>query len=503
MLPSPTAVAARTPCAEARPGSSAPLRGWPLPRFAVPGLVLLGALLRLAHLVRAPIALDELEHTHAAFLVSRGQVPYRDFFQHHPPLYYLVVGRLPIFRSPGWSTLLWVRTAALVAAAASFLLLWRWARTIGGGLLADVTAALLALDYFAARHGTHAFLDTFAAPFVLGALVLAGTGRPGGRRMAAAGVSFAISLLFTQKMIVFAPALLVGMLRVPRGGPRRRAAAGFLAGALLPCVLCALAVGPSGTAGFFREVIWLNLRWKARHRPVAELASLLVTGGAVSLLAVVHVARRVAASLRGARQWSERDVPVAALACAFAGLVVIPVVYAEYFVLPVQLAALVAAMELARLCSPPTRHRAALVLAGGCALLVPLALQVVSLRVGNGADRARLAFVDSIVAPGEPVFDTYRGFGLFRPHAYEYWLLHDELQKMVGDRGMARDIVAALERERPPVVLEDVFARTLPAAVKTVVRREYVQSSVLGVWCRRDRAVACGDPADAHAYGGP
>ena len=39
---------------------------------------------------------DELEHAHAAWSVFRGLLPYRDFFEHHTPWYYL--GLSPFFR---------------------------------------------------------------------------------------------------------------------------------------------------------------------------------------------------------------------------------------------------------------------------------------------------------------------------------------------------------------------------------------------------------------------
>ena len=65
---------------------------------------------------------DELEHVHAACAVSWGEVPYRDFFEHHGPgLYYLLQ---PILRMTGpelpalwWSRLLmWAAGMATLAA---------------------------------------------------------------------------------------------------------------------------------------------------------------------------------------------------------------------------------------------------------------------------------------------------------------------------------------------------------------------------------------------------
>lgn len=51
---------------------------------------------RLAFVWVKPLANDEIEHLHSAWLVSKGLVPFRDFFQHHPPFFWWVLA-LPLF----------------------------------------------------------------------------------------------------------------------------------------------------------------------------------------------------------------------------------------------------------------------------------------------------------------------------------------------------------------------------------------------------------------------
>src|SRR5262249_48141951 len=56
------------------------------------GLVLLACGILAFEIRRRGIDPDELEHVHAAYCVWRGDVPYRDFFEHHAPaLYYILV----------------------------------------------------------------------------------------------------------------------------------------------------------------------------------------------------------------------------------------------------------------------------------------------------------------------------------------------------------------------------------------------------------------------------
>src|SRR5262245_4827129 len=59
-------------------------------RLAITALlmtVIIACLLARLHLLRVRIYdLDEFEHLHAAYCITLGLVPYRDFFEHHGPL---------------------------------------------------------------------------------------------------------------------------------------------------------------------------------------------------------------------------------------------------------------------------------------------------------------------------------------------------------------------------------------------------------------------------------
>ena len=47
------------------------------------GIYVLGVL-------RAPVNHDEVEHLHVAFKILNGSVPYRDFYQNHWPIHWLL-----------------------------------------------------------------------------------------------------------------------------------------------------------------------------------------------------------------------------------------------------------------------------------------------------------------------------------------------------------------------------------------------------------------------------
>src|SRR5213592_2160850 len=58
----------------------------------VVALLILGVATRLAH----GFEWDELQLLHGAWRIARGDIPYRDFFEHHPPLLHLLLA--PVVR---------------------------------------------------------------------------------------------------------------------------------------------------------------------------------------------------------------------------------------------------------------------------------------------------------------------------------------------------------------------------------------------------------------------
>src|SRR5262245_2517030 len=127
---------------------SSPARGDT--RWDADCVFLLGVIAALL-LVRIPLIpirvfdADELEHTHAAWSVFRGLVPYRDFFEHHTPWHYFALA--PFFRwfavdqsfESAQRFLVFARGVSLALTALSALLIFRIGRQQAGrkaGLLA-------------------------------------------------------------------------------------------------------------------------------------------------------------------------------------------------------------------------------------------------------------------------------------------------------------------------------------------------------------------------------
>ncbi|MBI3492233.1 MAG: hypothetical protein HY047_10700 [Acidobacteria bacterium] len=190
------------------------------------GLILTIAILasRLWFIFFRNLDIDEFEHAHATWCVSRGLVPYVDFFEHHTPWLYLLFA--PLFR-------LFNTDADPRAAIALFfvLRLIMWAMTIGcvvctyvlGRAWRDRFTGILAAFFLTSasqfqdsmleyRPDVPALLCLLVA---LIAIVKAWRSERGGTAatlFSLGGFAFGASVLFTQKTLFAAPGLAAALL---------------------------------------------------------------------------------------------------------------------------------------------------------------------------------------------------------------------------------------------------------------------------------------------------
>jgi hypothetical protein len=105
----------------------------------------------------------------------------------------------------------------------------------------------------------------------------------------------------------------------------------------------------------------------------------------------------------------------------------------------------------------------------------------------NAQQRERVGYVLSHTGPDEAVFDGYSGYGVFRPHAYRYWFLHEEMQQMLSAKEMGPDIIAALEEGKPPIAIVDAWTSTLPEDVRRYIASNYVDTAFVDIKQRKGR----------------
>ena len=148
---------------------------------------------------------DEYQYAHATWLVTQGQVPYADFYEHHfPGSYVLHAPALPETGSMA-SRALRLRAIpfAYIASLTVLLALGAWTATRNPHV-ALLTAILPASFGFSAMSAIDYRADNFGAFLFLACLSLLEANRTWKRRAAAAigGVLLALSILMTQKMVL-------------------------------------------------------------------------------------------------------------------------------------------------------------------------------------------------------------------------------------------------------------------------------------------------------------
>ena len=168
---------------------------------------------------------DEGTNVYAARLIQQGQVPFRDFFYHQPPLHLALLALLPT------DHIVWGRAASLLATALSGRVLFEIAR----GLFPVASPAALlpvALFYFAAlqAYGSMALPNAWMLLFAL----LAAWLTLDRERVVGGAAAMVVAVLFKPIAIPLIFALLLALASVPA---RRREvvplAATIGAGALL------------------------------------------------------------------------------------------------------------------------------------------------------------------------------------------------------------------------------------------------------------------------------
>ena len=440
---------------------------------------------------------DEFEHSHAAWCVFKGMLPYRDFFEHHTPWYYYTLR--PFFHwfdvdgsfESARHFLLFGRGLSFALTVLSVLLVFRIGR-----LWEDRRVGLLAGLFLV---GQPVFLqktiemrpDVLALPFFLGGLwcLLRGLARntdsPTRRLLCfvGGGLSLGAAIMCTQKMLFVLPGMLAGLgiwslTAGTRTGARSRIllTLAFLLGICVPGALTWATFALHHAGGeFIANNFLLNASWK--HTPTGQLLKLIETSApvlALSLLGGAVAARRFF-------QPHQRDYGEVLLLCTvvglFAGVLAIPVAQRQYYLMPLPIVCLFAAKGLFLLVDRARERARALLL---ILSMLPLSvLPVLGLREAftspNDLQLARLRHVFESTKRTDVVMDGWEGTGVFRPHAFYYFFIHDEVLPMLP-RERVEAYLDDLEsgKIRPRLIALDEHLVALGPRFLTFVERNYL-----------------------------
>ncbi|MBU2574908.1 MAG: glycosyltransferase family 39 protein [Elusimicrobia bacterium] len=447
-------------------------------RRVAAGLLLFGAAwlaLRLLLIRDRVFDMDELEHLHGAWLVARGQVPFRDFFEHHGPLFPFLLAPLTALIHDPIRAVWAARLFMLALTAATMKVLWNMTAP-GRGLLARALPVLLLCSFTTfADKSLEVRPDVPAMALLSLALLCASGGASSLKMRLAAGFLLGLAFFFTPKIAYPAAGLVIGWLisdvagqgAVPGSAWKdllRRWACFFLGAAVPFAGLALYFLATDGGRAFYECFYAFNRRFRAGFPfTVFWLPSFRENAAVWSL------------GLFGAFICRKETVKVCALGAAAAGAVLLPVVYAQYYLLTAPLLCFFAAGALGRL-SGGIRGRAAraALALGLCISLVPsFRNQLGSLRDTNATQIEGIACVMSRTAPQDRVFDVWTGESFYRPHAYYFWFLHDEVRAMLDPGRLEKEIGLALADPRCKGLVWGAYFNTLPAGVLDRARRNY------------------------------
>lgn len=429
---------------------------------------------------------DEYQFGHATWLVSQGQVPYVDFYEHHFPLSYAV--HAPLLPSSGdfASRALWLRKAAFAWAAAASLALaagtWVVARSAPMALLC---AALPASFGFGLMSAIDYRADNFAAFGWLVVLAMLEANRVWRRRAVAAacGVGAALVVGMTQKMLFVAGGALAlmwvgdraGWLGVGDGRGPRIAHPGVViaAGAASTAVALAVAAAFGMLGPGWDDTIAFGFEHEALyHRvPLSDYALPFLARTPLSTPPLLAVCA-VALFARVNRFW----LPAVAVA-AVGGLLLRAQFPYNYVLLGYLLVHCGARGYTAAIERIPRTAVAAL---RPAALLLPLAVvpDQIGFALDTSSNARQLELLDRIErysGPDDAVIDA-AGAALFRPHASRYWYHGSAHRKLWAD-ALENDLVGDYRASRALFWIRDFRTDELSRNVQRYLRRHYVHAA--------------------------
>ena len=280
-------------------------------------------------------------------------------------------------------------------------------------------------------------------------------------------------------------------------GPRE--ALSFLIGCALPGAVTMLVLAAHGALGAFVEnAVLMNLAWKFRFSPwiygsqILRESPLQVALGAAGFALALWGLRGGDGIERGAL------IPLAATGATMLGVFLVPVPYLQFFLLLLPLGCTYAAGLLGRWIDAPTAGGAARTWprrgwqrSVGLSLLVTAAIALPTLemvresqREGNRRLLRVIQYVLDHTEPDEPVLTSWRGSAPFRPHAFRYFFLHEEIQLMLGREKLSADLLELLRNEKPRLLeFDDAFRLLDRELIRYVV--EHYEPTGMGVVLER------------------
>ena len=457
--------------------------------------VVLAAVVALAVVVRIGVVLnrsidpDESQHLHVAWLVAQGQVPYRDFWEHHLPLFHYAVAPLTVWLADRPEIYFVARGLMALVAMIAVALTWRLARRLSADGAIWAVVVLIFLPQFA-ETSTETRPDVPALVAHLASLLALVRWREGQgpKWLWVAGAWQGVALALSLKALygLAGVALVVAALPPPVSPGSAVAALGSLgrltggvAGVLATLLAGLFVVGGAPTlAALFRDVVLGSAGFVdyAKSWPAygSEVGAFLV-----ALLGLGLVLRVRGGAILRHPVHGTLLVPASTLVIVLL-LPQTPAVYQHAWLPLLPTVAVYAGLALATLGEWARRSAAwgpsaVAVVAIAAAVIVPAGEAVIFAgRNQNAEDLALMRQQLRMACPGEAVLDGTALF-VFRPAAYRHGVLVRGVREWVAQGLLPEPAIAAdMRRARAPVAHADRRIQGMVGAVAQFLERYYV-----------------------------
>jgi hypothetical protein len=407
-----------------------------------------------------PLAVDEVEFFRATKWIGEGQVPFRDFWEHHTPLQWFAfapVARL-FANGPGVASIVAMRWAQVLLWIAIFALLLRYARRANVDawpalvlLLASATFVRKAVEYRVDVAGNLGFIAAIA--------LIAGGGSAA--RWLGFGALMSAAVLANMRLapLVVFTALLALFRKEDRWRFDVRALWMLPGVAAVAATFVAYLLLTGAWPAFVEAIFHYNVTSAGLLEVDTFFDALLaplwtLDAGGIAYWLAALAGLFIALRERGPLQF----VALIALG-SIAAVATMEVQYDYHFQATWLLLLPLAALAVAR------RPRLFALVAAGA-----LAIFIVQLLPSFGAELQYqddvMTMADRVTEPGERVFDG-AGFALRREPAYRYWFLTTGVRMMAQQGLLARYDIAA---DPPAAVIADYRLRVFLEAFPQTAR---------------------------------
>ncbi|MCM8817282.1 MAG: glycosyltransferase family 39 protein [Candidatus Omnitrophica bacterium] len=392
---------------------------------------------------------DEFQHCHNAYLIWKGLVPYRDFFEHHLPLYHIVFSPLYIFGEKP-ETIFIFRFLSILSSGLVFLFLYKYLKEINSGRIALFCISLLSFIPMYLIKMTEARPESIAILLFTLGLISIFSMETAIEKLFFAGFLSGLMVCFSFKYIFAWLGLCAAAfyLKGKRDGLR------FLSGSIIgifPLFLYILIKGISSE--FFKTTLIMNVKWKYRFSPSGYLYEAFTTAGFI-----------IACAIAGLLSTDKKNAigHLFIIAGCFLGIICIPVPYRQSY-LPFLVACTICATLFLRNFFNIFQTKK---LTSNCLVIIKNEITQT-----NFSDIRKMKLIDEI-SPQTAFFDG-RSFLFYRMHTGYYGFMHHELLEMIDLDDYSNHVIEQLKKNNFPVVIYDYRVKQMPAKIQDFIDKNY------------------------------